>query len=319
MVMRRIYKIIFFNFCLCLIAMDTIAQNEFEDLEYPYPVKHQAVGDDITIAYADEGEGEVILFIHGMGSYAPAWKKNITDLKSNYRCIVVDLPGYGKSSKGEYAAGMNFHADHLFRLMDSLKIEDFHIAGHSMGGQIAMHMALSQPGKVKSLMLMAPAGIETFTDQEKQIFFAMTPEQLAGVTDEQYRFNLELNFYQMPEDAEFMYDDRMKIKEDPAFIDYCHVVIEGIKGMLNEPVFKQLSALKLPVLILYGKEDQLIPNKYMHPELSTDKIAAMAQEQMPLASIHLIEEAGHFVHFEQAEQANNLINEFLKTNQTSIK
>lgn len=293
--------------------MEVQAQDQFEALGYPYTMSRQAV-DGLKIAYADEGQGEPILFIHGMGSYAPAWKKNVAGLSAHYRCIVVDLPGYGKSSKGRYPANMSFHARKLLGLMDSLNIQQFHIAGHSMGAQIAMHMALAEPDRVKSLMMMAPAGIETFTEAEKQLFMAMTPEQVAGVSDEQYRKNLELNFYEMPDDAEFMYTDRMAIKTDPQFPDYCHVVVEGIRGMLNEPVFNQLPELDMPTLVLYGKQDKLIPNRYMHPQLNTESVAKLAEEQLPAAQVYLIEKAGHFVQFEQAARVNELMQDFLTKN-----
>ncbi|MGK7390728.1 MAG: alpha/beta fold hydrolase [Candidatus Cyclobacteriaceae bacterium M2_1C_046] len=318
MAVKALHKIIFYTIiCACgMSSMETIAQEKFDALQYPYEMKLRQLDGDLQIAYADEGEGEVILFIHGMGSYAPAWYKNVNEIKKSYRCIVVDLIGYGKSSKGKFAADMSFHANSLFELMDALEVDQFNIAGHSMGGQIAIHMALKQPEKITSLMLMAPAGIETFTEEEKSVFFAMTPEQVAGVSDEQYRNNLALNFFKMPEDAEFMYDDRMIIKEDIRFLDYCHVVVEGVRGMLNEPVFERLSEINLPVMVLYGKEDLLIPNRYMHPALTTVDVAELAQKQFPSATVKLIDEAGHFVHFEQPEIANTLIKQFLnRTNQ----
>ncbi|QCK16874.1 alpha/beta fold hydrolase [Mangrovivirga cuniculi] len=291
--------------------MNTKAQDAFMELDYPYPMDKKEVVKNINIAYADIGKGEPILFIHGMGSYAPAWKKNISELKENFRCVVVDLPGYGKSSKGKFKANMSFHKEHLFALMDSLDIKKFHIAGHSMGAQIAMHMALDNPGRIKSLILSAPAGIETFSEQQKAMFRAITPEQTASVSDEQYRINLEANFHEMPDDAEFMYEDRMMIKESPDFMNYCYTITEGIRGMVNEPVFEKLGDLKPPVLIIYGKQDKLIPNKYLHPEMTTADIAKIANKEIPDSQMELIENAGHFVHFEQPEKTNELIKNFI--------
>jgi pimeloyl-ACP methyl ester carboxylesterase len=309
-------KQLFIPLLLTVLLMTSLypinGQDRFAALSYPYTMKTVKLDQAITIAYADEGKGEVILFVHGLGSYAPAWQYNVAELSKKYRCIVVDLPGYGKSSKGKYDASMSFQAAHLFALMDQLEIPEFHIAGHSMGGQIALTMALQAPGRIKSLLLMAPAGIETFSEPEKQTFaVTTTPAAMAAVTDEQYRFNLSINFYQMDERAEFMYSDRMAIKEDAQFMDYMHVLSRGVMSMLNEPVFELLPQIKQPILVVYGADDKLIPNKYMHPGMDTQQVAALAKQQMPQAEVHLVEMAGHFVHFEQPEQLNKLMMDFL--------
>jgi pimeloyl-ACP methyl ester carboxylesterase len=291
------------------------SQEQFESLVYPFDMKKAQLSGNKSMAYADQGKGDVILFVHGLASYAPAWQHNVKELSKSYRCIVVDLVGYGKSSKGQYKADMSFHAQYLFELMDELSISTFNIAGHSMGGQIALKMAMDKPEKVKSLLLMAPAGIETFSANEKEIFkSSTTPESIAEVSDEQYRINLSLNFYEMDERAEFMYEDRMKIKSDEQFMDYSYVVAEGVMGMLDEPVFNQLGEITQPTLICYGLEDRLIPNAYLHKELTTKAIGETAIESIPNSELKMIAEAGHFVHFDQPEKVNEIMKNFLKNN-----
>ena len=68
-----------------------------DELNYKHPVKKVKLpASGYTIAYTDEGRGEkTIIFIHGLGSYLQAWIKNVEDLKKDYRCISIDLPGYG--------------------------------------------------------------------------------------------------------------------------------------------------------------------------------------------------------------------------------
>jgi pimeloyl-ACP methyl ester carboxylesterase len=290
-------------------------QNQFKNLEYPFEMKEANLSDNKTMAYTDVGKGEPILFIHGLASYAPAWKYTIKELSKSYRCIAVDLVGYGKSSKGQYKADMTFHAKYLYELLEHLGVNSFHIAGHSMGGQIALKMAIQKPEKVKSLLLMAPAGIETFSDQEKELFKnSTTPESIAEVSDEQYRANLALNFYEMDERASFMYEDRMKIKSDKQFMDYSYVVAEGVMGMLNEPVFNELGEITQPTLICYGLEDRLIPNAYLHKELTTKAIGASAIESIPNSELEMIPKAGHFVHFDQPQKVNEIMKNFLENN-----
>lgn len=297
---------------LMLNAMNIQAQ-VFEGLSYPFEMKHAAINDQVSIAYADEGKGDVILFIHGLGSYAPSWKKNVEALKKTNRCIVVDLAGYGKSSKQKYQADMTFHANNLLALMEHLKIKKYSIAGHSMGAQIAVHMTLQNPTPIQKLILLAPAGIETFTEENKKVFAMVTPESLMMVGSEQYMKNLKINFFNFPEDAQFMFDDRMAFSKDEKFADYCHVVVQGIQGMLNQPVFNRLHEIKQPVLIIYGKEDALIPNRYLHPTLTTEQIAISAEQAFANATRIMIDKAGHFVMFEQAAIVNEKILHFLKT------
>ncbi|SMG48468.1 Pimeloyl-ACP methyl ester carboxylesterase [Marivirga sericea] len=298
-----------------LATKNVSGQNQFQALAYPFEMKEAQLSDNKIMAYTDLGKGEPILFIHGLASYAPAWKYTVNELSKSYRCIVVDLIGYGKSSKGQYKANMSFHTQYLFELMDHLAINSTHIVGHSMGGQIALKMAVEKPEKVKTLLLMAPAGIETFTAQEKKIFKnSTTPQSIAEVSDEQYRANLALNFYKMDERAEFMYEDRMKIKSDEQFMDYSYVVAEGVMGMLNEPIFDQLQVITQPTLICYGLEDRLIPNTYLHKELTTNKIGEIAKESIPNSELKMIPDAGHFVHFDQPKKVNEIMKNFLENN-----
>ncbi|MEN0006821.1 MAG: alpha/beta fold hydrolase, partial [Bacteroidota bacterium] len=157
-------------FCGILFAQSE-NQPTMETWNYPYEVHTLALDDTTTIAYVDEGEGsKTLLFVHGLGSYLRAWDKNISVLSKDYRCIAVDLPGYGKSSKGNYAFDMQFFAQALQQFIQQLDLKEITLVGHSMGGQIAMHVVLDEVAAVEKLVLLAPAGFEVFTDQEKAWF-----------------------------------------------------------------------------------------------------------------------------------------------------
>ena len=162
---------------------------EFDELSYPFEVHKTQITENINLAYVDEGKGEqTIIFIHGLGSYLPAWEKNVDVLKSKYRCIAIDLPGYGKSSKAIHTGTMDFYADVIKSLMDKLKIKSAVIAGHSMGGQIAMVMSLKYPDYVSKLVLVSPAGFETFTEGQKEWFRSvMTVKGVKNTTTQQIR------------------------------------------------------------------------------------------------------------------------------------
>jgi pimeloyl-ACP methyl ester carboxylesterase len=307
--------------CISIIVLHVRAmgQDRFEEMDYPFKVQKQDLGNGNQIAYMEKGSGEVILAIHGLASYSPAWKENMEGLSQHYRVIAIDLVGYGKSSKGRYNANMSFHVDQLEGFLQKMEIDKIHLLGHSMGAQVATHFCLKNPTKVISLSMIAPAGIETFTSEQKAFFATVTPEAIAATPDQNYRNNLLLNFYAFNEKAEFMYEDRMRIKEDPQFGDYCFVIAQGIQGMLEEPIFDRLGEIKVPSLVIYGAQDALIPNKYLNPQLDTKKIAEIAKTNISGAQVHLVEEAGHFVMYEQPEEVNQLIENFLGSLEGPIK
>ncbi len=290
----------------------TPSQAQISD-SYPYPVKEIMVKDSVSIAYMDTEVGnEIIVLIHGLGSYGPAWTHNIEALSEQYRVIVPDLPGYGMSSKNLHPVSLSAFADAISELLNQLDIEKVTLAGHSMGGQIAMTLALENPGLVEKLVLVAPAGIETFNAQQATMLKSfVTPASVCNTTKEQTRANYRLNFYQMPKSAQFMIEDRLAMEKRRDFEQYCESVSGSVAAMLDEPVFDHLAEITQPTLIIFGANDALIPNKYLNPTLTTQQIAKTAEEKIPNSRSILIENAGHFVQLEKPAATNKAILEFL--------
>ncbi|HKK80132.1 MAG TPA: alpha/beta fold hydrolase [Phaeodactylibacter sp.] len=284
----------------------------FDELPYPFPAQKVKLESGEEIAYFDQGEGQPIIFIHGLGSYAPAWKNNIEGLQENFRCIALDLPGYGKSSKGKYEASMTYYATIVKNFMQALGLEKAVLAGHSMGGQIAMTTALAYPNMVERLVLVAPAGFERFHKGEKEWFRqVLTPTAVKLTTVDQIKENIAWNFYDMPEDAEFMITDRIAMRDAEGFDAYCYIIPECVKGMVDEPVFEFLPQLEQPALVIFGHQDNLIPNRFLNGG-ETEAIARQGVEQLPDAQLRMVDKAGHFVHFERSETVNAEIRRFLE-------
>lgn len=286
---------------------------QMDDLEYPYAVKKVTLPSGPEIAYVDEGKGEkVIIFIHGLGSYLPAWVKNIEGLKSGYRCIAIDLPGYGKSSKQPHSGKMSYYAEVVEEFAGKLGLGKVILAGHSMGGQIAMVAALNYPGMVEGLILIAPAGFERFTDGQKQWFRnVMTPEGVKNTSAEDIQTNLAVNFYNMPADAEFMITDRIAMRSAADFDHYCYAVVQSVNGMVDEPVIDVLDKITQPALIIFGENDNLIPNRFLNPG-KTAGIAAYGHKAIRGSRLLMVKKAGHFVQYEKSGEVNDAIREFLK-------
>lgn len=302
-----------FTFFIVSLTIAQISSFSMNDLDYGVPTKTVTIKDDIKIAYTDQGKGiETILFIHGLASYIPAWKNNVSALQTDYRCIAIDLPGYGKSSKGNYKVSMDFFAEVIYDFCTKMNIKNVVLAGHSMGGQIAISTALKYPDLVSKLILVAPAGFETFNKGQRQWFRdAMTVDGVRLTTVEQIRVNYAYNFYNMPEDAQFMVEDRIKIRAASDFTDYCYHITQGVNAMVDSPVFEFLPLIKQATLCIFGANDNLIPNRFLNGG-TTEKFAKEGAEKIPNCTLHIVGKSGHFVMFEKATEVNGLVKEFLK-------
>ena len=310
------YFLTFSLFLLLTVACHSQDRHPFDGIDYPFTVQYLDLQNGQTIAYHDTGSGDdTLILIHGLGSYMPAWSMNIDRLSESHRVIALDLPGYGKSTKTADRFSIPFFAESVAMLMDELEINNASILGHSMGGQIALFMAAQHPDRVAGLVLSAPAGFEQFTEQDKMAFNAtVSAEAVAATPEPMIRQNMLATFHSFPSEAEFMIEDRLQMKDEPGFDNYARAQAESIFGMLNDPVWDMMPKITQPALVVFGGQDALIPNPYLHPDLTTREVAQNGTDRLPNATLKIIDEAGHFVHFEQADVFNESVLEFLNQN-----
>jgi len=283
-----------------------------DQIAYPFPVKSVNLPGDIAVSYMELGSGpETLMFIHGLGSYSPAWKNNLQELSKHYRCIAIDLPGYGHSSKENYPYSMRFFAEVVRDFAEAKQLGKVTLAGHSMGGQIAMVAALTYPEWVQKLILIAPAGFETFNKGQKQWFRdVMSPDAVRLTTVEQIRTNLAYNFFKLPKEAQFMIDDRIAMRSAVDFPGYCYAISMSVKGMVDEPVYDYLPLIRQPTLCIFGENDNLIPNRYLNGG-ATVTYARAGAERMPNCKLVMLPKTGHFAMFEGFEVVNREIVTFM--------
>jgi 3-oxoadipate enol-lactonase len=106
------------------------------------------------VSYSRTGTGEPVLLIQGVGAVGNAWRPQIDALASRYSVITIDNRGIGASSITEGALTIESMADDAVAILDAEGIGRCHVVGHSMGGLIAMQIALTSPRRVKSLTLL---------------------------------------------------------------------------------------------------------------------------------------------------------------------
>lgn len=284
----------------------------FNQIKYSHPTKFITIN-DYRIAYMDEGDSQnVLLFIHGLGSYLKAWDRNIPELKKYFRCVAIDLPGYGKSSKQIHSGEISFYTKIIDEIIIKLELKNISLVGHSMGGQIAASYVLDYPNRIYNLILVAPAGFESFNEDEVELIKKiMSPEILIKTSDNQIRLNYKFNFYNMPVEAEEMIADRIAIKKDSDFSNHSTVVSNSLFGLLKAPIINRLNEINIPTLILFGKNDLLIPNKSIH-QTTTEEIAIFGSSKIKNSRLILFDKCGHFLQFEKPELFNSNIISFIE-------
>ena len=284
--------------------------------DYSVLVKRMPLNDSIQIAYIEKGKGPTILFIHGLGGNLSHWQNNIDTLSAMFRCIAIDLPGYGASADSNSKFGkdiLNEYADYILAFIKKLKLKKITLVGHSMGGQIATIAALKSSEKIEQLVLVAPAGFETFSEKESEFLSKLsTPVFFKNQDETTIRTNFKNNFYQLPPAAEKLIAYRIAIKQCPGFDAYCNSIVNGINGMLSHPVKSQLNRLIQKVLIVFGDDDALIPNRYLHPKLTILSVATEGASLIKNHSLIMLPKTGHLLQFEQPEIFNSTLINFLK-------
>lgn len=286
---------------------------------YPYPVHYQKVlFDAVEIAYCDEGpkDAPVLLFIHGLGHTMIAWQKNIELLSTQYRCIAIDLPGNGLSSKDlSYPYSMHFFADTIKDFILRCQLEQVFLCGHSMGGQIAFTLAAQNIPQVRGLIQCAPAGIETFNEWEKSLYKStMLFVDMLSSEENSLRKAINNSFYIMPATAQTLIKNLISLMDLQSKEHYRFMMDKCISGMLEEPVEALFAYINVPVLILFGEKDTLIPNKFIHPTSLKQMMLAVKPRFKDL-QFEIIPQCGHFLQWEKPQDVAYYIRSFIKEKQ----
>lgn len=252
----------------------------------------------------------VLFFVHGLGLNSLFWKYAVQHLMADYRCISIDLPGHGDSWEQRGSFSMSFYATVVRSTMEELKLNDVTLIGHSMGGQISVITALQIPAIVNRLVLVSAAGIETFTEEEGVQLIQGAEFLYKSPVDVNQIVNTYTQHFSMHADrVREMADDHI-LQSTERFPAFNEMIIASIKGMLKEPVFNFLPQLHQPALVVYGENDRLIPNKWVHPMMTIQQVADTAEKQLGHSKIKLIPLAGHYLPFEQPGVFGDAVHHF---------
>ncbi len=223
-------------------------------------VEHTVV-EGLALRYLEGGTGPTVVLVHGFGGDADNWLLLAPLLNNDYRVLVPDLPGFGASeAPADDSYEVDRQADRLAALLAQLAPgEPVHLAGNSMGGQIVAVMAARHPDQVASLALLDPLGIENEPGIEPSpVMRALAEGRNLLLPEDRRGFEqfLDVLFYRKPPAPGYLNDyyARRWVEQRPRL----EAVFEDISERYV-PLAPLLGAIKAPVLILWGAEDQLLP------------------------------------------------------------
>ncbi len=322
MQMRSIFFIPLAALCLAVLTHNLLesqsqssdSRMEFDDIQYPFPTSTVLVN-EVNICYYDSRmNGPALVLIHGLGTHIGYWRENIPGLtQAGVRVIALDLPGYGKSDKPDTASySLRYYAQTIIGLLKHLNISKATFVGLSMGGQIALTVALNHPDMVEKLVLLSPAGIEVFKEAEgKWLKGIMTADFIKKSSPQQIRFNIGLNFHSWRTEYEWIVNERLALGKAKEFSAYANAVAHGVRAMLNEPVHGRLNEVSVHTLVIAGENDKLIPNGFLH-KATTREIMESGVRQMNNARLLLLPKAGHMIQLEKSSEVNQAIISFCR-------
>jgi 4,5:9,10-diseco-3-hydroxy-5,9,17-trioxoandrosta-1(10),2-diene-4-oate hydrolase len=255
------------------------------------------------IHYLDEGQGEVVVFLHGSGPGASGYsnfKGNYPLLvAAGYRCIVPDHIGYGFSDKPtDVDHPLAFFVECIKQTLDVAGVKKCTLIGNSLGGAIALGLALDYPQLVQKLVLMAPGGLSELADYQQmsgmqkvfKVFGSGEPVTPAVMKD--------LFATGLMHDPKYATDELVAERMQIMQIMNGHVM-----ATMRVPVLvERLHELQCPVLGFWGMDEKMMPE---------NGIMAMAKNIKHLRLI-LVTECGHWVMVEHEGMFNRACVEFLQ-------
>ncbi len=237
------------------------------------------------VAYVELNKGGPkgsIVLVHGLGSYLKFWWYQLDALAADgWHVVALDLPGYGKSEKpASFPYTMEAMADAAREVAAAAGAVRPVVVGHSMGGQAALSWAIRWPEEVRALVLTAPAGFETFSPREQAWFEAVFTSALVKKAPEYAIWGsvAQANFQRFRPELGWLVEERVRLAGAPGFDAYAHAQVRSVQALSrNDFVRQSLGQVRAPTLVVFGEEDRLIPNPFMHAGRARDVMEAGAR------------------------------------------
>lgn len=267
------------------------------------------VGDINTRFWALGDRGKTVLLLHGLGDSVETWTFNIGEIARQFRVYAIDLVGYGRTDKPPAVYSGQYFSQFVSGFLETQGIQKCTLIGNSMGGGVSLRFAIQFPNKVDRLVLEDSVGF----GGEITVFLKLATLPFVGAllfrpSRSVVTRILKRCVYDSSRVAGGEWVDRVyRMLAQPGakkailstLRSSCNLC--GARPEALKPVFDNLGALNMPTLILWGREDRVLP--LLH--------ARVAERKMPNSHLHIFESCGHVPHLERPDEFNRSVLEFL--------
>jgi pimeloyl-ACP methyl ester carboxylesterase len=272
--------------------------------------KRQTTVEGLRTSYLTAGEGAPLVLLHALGDSALDWSWVLPALARTQRVYALDLPGFGDSTKpaGDYAPA--FFARFVAAFLDTLGIEQTAVVGNSLGGLVALRLALAEPTRVTALSLVDSAGLGRAVSPalqlptlpgygEQALAWGKTPLGAAGRGWAKVLL-LFARPYRVPPQ---WLAEQYRLAQQPGCLE---ATLAALRAQVDlhgqrEVLADQLPHLTIPTLIIWGSCDQVFP-----PFQARDAVA-----RLPHGQLSLISACGHLPQVERPDAFVSVLSPFL--------
>jgi pimeloyl-ACP methyl ester carboxylesterase len=273
--------------------------------------EHNLEIDGLPIRYLAAGEGPPVVLLHGAGDNSLDWRWVLPALARKHRVYAPDLPGSPDSARPAADYSPAFFERFVAAFVDALGIGPATFVGNSLGALIALRSALSEPDRVRALILVDGAGLGSavnplFTSVNIPLLGeAVMPFWRTPVGAYQRAWGRTALLFAHPPGSvprEWL-AEQCRLARSPGYLEAHLTVLRAIVSPLGqrEVLVDRLPSLKVPTLVVWGERDRVFPQSQ----------AREAVTHLPEASLSLIPDCGHMPHVECPDRFLGALDEFL--------
>src|SRR2546426_421150 len=265
--------------------------------------------DGLRLHYVVEGRGPAVILVHGLGGFAETWRHNVGALASRATVFALDLPGFGDSAKPPARYRLGYFAEVLRGFMDVVGVAQASLVGHSLGGAVSVTYALTHPSRVERLALVG-AVIPGCGYRPSWIYRLMALRGIGealslGGCATLYKTALARCFHAPDRQAvDFFVDYEYATRTDATARAAYLATLRDVRIDLEaraEDYRRALTTLELPVLLIHGRQDPVVPQEH----------CAEVARVLRHAAVRWVDACGHFPQIEHVETVNGWLVDFL--------